>query len=134
MPASDPKLNSGVSTGASKGALPDAGNRSRSNVRDRPRRVQIRRSKTPRSVRWSLGSVRRACGQPRCPLVAETLAQRGDNALVPGDRALFEAEVVAAGFRLDFAEALGVSNVLTVPKYFMVSSFVDRTPQLAPTG
>src|SRR5947199_71143 len=40
------------------------------------------------------------------PLVAEPLALGGGNIPVPGNCALFEAKIVAAGFLLDFAEAL----------------------------
>jgi len=43
----------------------------------------------------------------RADVIAEALADGGRNVLVPANRALFEAKVVAAGFLLDFAMALG---------------------------
>jgi hypothetical protein len=39
-------------------------------------------------------------------IVAETLANRGSDILVPLNRARFEAKIIAAGFLLDFAVAL----------------------------
>lgn len=60
------------------------------------------------------------------PVITETLAQRWGNALVPRDRTLFEAKVIATGFLLDFAGALHAVERLDGSKILHGEFLCDR--------
>ena len=92
-----------------RGAHPDRVERSLSNAaRDRPQRDNRAKARLSPS---DLDGLQIQCARLALiigsDVIAQALADGGSNVLVPLDRALFEAEVVAAGFLLDFAMALG---------------------------
>ena len=88
------------------GAHPGSKDQSRSAAGDRPQRgYKIKRGATPSPIELDRLKIKRAglTIGARTDVVAEALADSGVNILVPRNRALFEAEVVAAGFLFDFA-------------------------------
>ena len=94
---------------ASNEAHPDREERSSSNAaRDRPQRGnRAKAGLSPRDLDGLQIQRARLALVVRTDVIAEALPDGGSNVLVPLDRALFEAQVVAAGFLLDFAMALG---------------------------
>jgi len=92
-----------------RGAHPDGAQRNSCNAaRDRPQRDNRAKARlSPGDLDGLQIQRARLALVVRADVIAKTLADGGSNVLVPLDRALFEAKVVAASFLLDFAVTLG---------------------------